>query len=418
MNIPLLPLLLLGSLLLAPLSSTAQTLLDPAIVLQSADQDPQVSLHQTHLQFAKNKSPRLALIDGAHLRTESNRFELIRQEYLARLSWNGFLEQKRYRQLQTTALQTSQTELEELLAEALLDRYLWLLHYRSNQQLQGLQAQLYQVFLDKKTVIQLLNANSSQADPDDLYKLQFDLDKLELDRVDSEQWQAQLQVQAAEWLQEVSSPQLDTSGWISPTLLLPYLQKLGNFVHEYPELLQQKAKITELDAEIRLETAKSRQMIDFIQFRYGNRPGDPFRYAAAVSLGINLPFNSSRNARAQELRIEQSEANTELQQLELQLKEEKKQLLRDLQRQQNQYQLLHHQLKDSETSFAPEKLALLEKNSLLTLLHYRELQLKRQLLLAEIEQKMLETYLQFLYLNGNISRLFRQNFLKNGWPTY
>jgi len=411
-------LLLFGSLWLAPLSSIAQTMLDPSIVLQSAIQDPQVTAQQNHLQFAKNKAPRLALIDGAHLRTESNRFELIRQEYLARLSWNGFFEQKRYRQLQSTALQTTQTQLEDQVAEALLDRYLLLLHYRSNQQLQGLQAQLFQVLQDKKTVSQVLNANSNQADPEDLYKLQFDLDKLELERMDSEEWQAQLLSQAAEWLRLPEPVQLDTSGWISPTSLLPYLQKLVNFTHEYPELLQQQAKIIELDAERRLEIAKSRQIIDFIQFRYGNRPGDPFRYAAAVSLGINLPFNSSRNARAQELRIEQSEAATELELLQLQLQEEKKQLLRELQRLQKQYQLLQYQLQESETAFAPEKLALLEKNSLLTLLHYRELQLQRQMILAETEQKMLETYLEFLYLNGTISGFFRQNFLKSGWPAY
>lgn len=416
MNVQL-PFLLL-SLCLAPLASTAQATLDPAVLLQSADQDPQVFAQQQHLQFAKNKSPRLAPIDGAQLRTETNRFELIRQEYLARLSWNGFLEQKRYRQLQTATLQTTQTKLEERLSEALLDRYILLLHYRSNQQLLGLQAQLSEVLQDKKTVLQILNAQSNQADPDALYRLQFDLDKLELERIDSEQWQAQLQAQAAEWLRHAGAPNLDTSNWVSPHLLLPYLQKILDVSFENPESLQQKAKITELDAEIRLETAKSRQMIDFIQFRYGNRPGDPLRYATAVSLGINLPFNSSRNARAQELRIEQNEASVELQQLQLQLKEDKKQLVRELERLQKQYQLLQNQLKESETSFAPEKLAQLEKNGLLTLLRYRELQLKRQLLLAETEQKMQETYLQFLYLNGNISRLFRQNFLKNGWPGY
>jgi hypothetical protein len=411
-------LLLLLSFLLEALSSSAQERLDPAALLLTALQDPSVLAQQQHVQFAKSHQPRLALVDGAQLRTESNRFELIRQEYLARLSWNGILEKKRYQQLQTVSVQTSQTQLEESFSEVLLQRYLLLHLYRSTQQKQGLQYQLIQVLQDKKTVLQVLSANSDQADPSDLYKLQFDLDKLELDHLESTQLQAQVQAQIADWLPNTILLPIDTSSWIQPTELYQNLQKTTDFSSLFAESMQHKAKLSEIDAEIRLETAKSRQIIDFIQFRYGNRPGDPFRYAAAVSLGLNVPFNSSRTAKKQELRIEQHEEETKLSVLQQELLQEKKQLLRDLERYLQQFQLIHRQIEDGKKQFAPEKLVQLEKNSLVTLLQYQELQLKRQLQQAEIAEQMQEVYLQYLFLNGNISRLFRQNYLKSGWPAY
>ena len=76
------------------LACHGQTLVRSQTLLAGARQDPAVTLQGEHLDLVQQANLRLPLIEQVSLRTETDRFQLQRQEYLSRLSINGLREIK------------------------------------------------------------------------------------------------------------------------------------------------------------------------------------------------------------------------------------------------------------------------------------------------------------------------------------
>lgn len=407
---------IMGSL--AALLLNAQTLLRPTDLLLSALNDPEVSDQTEQIRFQQKNAKNLPFVDVVNLRTETNRFELNRQEYLARVSVNGLLEKNRYRRLLGAQLKETLIEKEEKIQTALFDRYLVLAEYFAVlQQIQTLQ-QLKTVLDDKLYAQSTLAALSNLADPDDVLKTAHERDQLALDLEDQQGYVLQLLSQCQIWLPDQAATALDTTQWIRATQLYQRLIATPDTLADVMALQTQQAKIERIEAEYHFEKARSLQSLDFIQFRYGNRPEEPFRNAAAVSIGVNIPWNGTRAARQSQLSIEKNAAELEQNSLEREITQALRTEKFKLERLYRQHLLLQQQIKDYARQFEPEQASLLAKNSIVTLLQFRELQLKKQLKITALEKEITETCLNILYLSGRISGARRNNYLHTDWSAY
>jgi hypothetical protein len=67
----------------------AQTLLSSNSILASAREDIKPGLQHQHLQYIEETNRGLPFVERILIRTETDRFDVDRQEYLARMSVNG-----------------------------------------------------------------------------------------------------------------------------------------------------------------------------------------------------------------------------------------------------------------------------------------------------------------------------------------
>jgi hypothetical protein len=147
-----------------------QKSISPAAILSSAIADPAVATRAQHSAFHRDKIEGLAWVDQVSFRTETNRFSLSRQEYLARLNVNGFLEKRQYNRLQNIDVSLSAISVEQQWLYALYDRYLYITDYQRLEKEISLQNQLLKVQEDKIQVLESLAVYDADADPDELMK--------------------------------------------------------------------------------------------------------------------------------------------------------------------------------------------------------------------------------------------------------
>ena len=174
----------------------------------------------------------------------------------------------------------------------------------------------------------------------------------------------------------------------------------------------------ELDAEYRLEKANGMQMLDFFQVKYDNEPLETFRRKFSIGVGINFPYRGSSRVKLGAIQIEKDEEYQNQQLYVYELAWEKSQAMLKLKSLLSQYEVLYQLWEESKTRFAGDQYKELQAHGPMIFLRARELELKRKLDLIEIEQEMLELYINILDWSGNLSMEPLVNYLSKDLDTY
>lgn len=405
-------------LCIATFSLAAQTATNGGSILATVFSDPGVKAQTNIVDFQRQTSTRLPLLDQVSLRTETDEFRLARQRYATRFSVNGLLEKRQYRKWMQTSIQVAETGREDRFLSALYDRYNDLADYYAIVRTLPIQQQLLVVYNDKLKVLETLAASDVETDLKEMMQTEYERDELLVRIQENATQQAHLE-QHFGALMYISTPTpIDTAGWMSPQKMFERLNGIVDSSITTPDVLEKEAKIAQIKAEYQLEKARSHQMLDFIQFRYADKYEDPFRFDASISMGFTLPYNGTRNAKKNLLSIEQHSAEQELLALRNQVKEAVQENWEALNNTYQQHQLLHSQIQQSEKRYATAHIATLGPDGVEALLQLRELQLKRQLKLQATEDNIREQYLEILFLSGRLSEKPLINYLQANLATW
>jgi len=388
-------------------------------ILASARHDMSVGLNQKHLDFIGQTNQNIPFVDQISLRTETDRFMVYRQEYLARLTVNGPSEIRRQRFLNKAELQTEQIFQRRLEHEALVARYEAVSAYRFIQQRTGIQQELKLVYEDKVNVFHKLAALNAGTEVDELLKAEYDLDELNLEIDQAIEESEQLQKLIAGWLSlQAGEWALDTTAFIQPPGMQLVIDQLPMVSSLNPLILEKQSKIEELQAEYYFEKASASQMLDFFQLRYANRPDEILAREFSAGLGINLPFKGSSRVKLAEIQIDK---NNEEQFLLVEMN----QLNQEIQSAQDQmkalggrYRIAEDQWKESQNKYSLEHPSLLQADGPMILLKAREYQIKRQLKLADLEKAITDQYVKILDLTGALSSVPLINYFSDHLENY
>jgi hypothetical protein len=383
--------------------------------LASALRDPGVAGATGLVDFRMQTNPQLSRLERVELRTETNRFELQRQEYLTRFSVNGRYEKRRYRELQQRETALLQAEGQQQLHNALADRYAFLAENRKISNLLPLRQELYVLYSDRINVLRQLLAAGVKTDVDDLMKAEYDRDELLLQQMEDS---AALQVLYRQMAFAMSVEQIegiDTAGQIHP-LQLPAVLGASGFEPTLSDPVEQQysAKIQALQMEYRLEKAESDQVLDFFQMRYANRANEPWRNDIALSLGLRFPYSGSGKAKMAETAIKQYEAGLELDQYRIGRAQVLQTAILQLETLEKQFLRRQQMLSDREQAYDLPATLAQGPDGILALLQHREAQIKRRIRLEEIASDMMETYLMILEVSGRLSTQPLVNYLSAG----
>jgi len=360
-------------------------------LLNRSDEDIQafrLSLNELYDDPAMAKP----LLRQIELRTETDRFQLDRQEYTMRLGLNEFGNKHVQRQMNRKDQQLLQLEVEAWEAEM-----------------------LYQKYLNIARLLELVEADSISENRLHLIERQRDilalgipdkpsvakeLLKLDIDRAEVMAQRNAIIVELKALLQ-ITGVSIDQAVLRLPP---PKVESIVHFVSgsfvtgQYSKIPDVKKQRIGIAHQLRL--AEDRQILDFVQFRYSPRQDELFEERASVGIGLRLPsfFNKSRRnsiARADTLHFGMETA-MEKRQLETEL--EKQQL--ELQAIAEEYTSVHQAIEAFANSASVEKLltvnimdpaSVIEVSEMLT--RQKEKQLHRY-------YQLLRSYLKYLYKSG------------------
>lgn len=398
---------------------SGQFLITSDSVLASARQDPALKAYDQQMTYRQQSNLNLPFVDQISLRTETDRFDISRQEYLARVSVNGFNEIHQQRLLQESTTSTKGGMQRVYWHEALLERYEVVAAYRQVQRELVSYHKLQQVYADKVNVLKKMAVYSVDTDVEELIETEFDLDNLLLKIAESEALIEQLH-QTIQLLNPMDSMdwQLDTSAYITPAQIEVVITGLPQTVFQNPELIEKQAKIDQITAEYNYERAKSNQVLDFFQVRYANLPFAQLEREFSIGIGLNLPFRGTSRVNMSELSIDKNEEGQNMQlymaELDRQVSNGRSQIVA-LGR---HFRLAHQQWQDSQARYTLEHPANAQADGPMILLNARELQLKREQNVLEIEREMMELYLKILDWTGQLSEQPAINYLSKELSAY
>jgi hypothetical protein len=212
--------------------------------------------------------------------------------------------------------------------------------------------------------------------------------------------------------------QLDTVNFITPVQMELIVDQIPDTITVNPNLEQKQNKIEEINAEYDLEKAKSNQMLDFMQLRYAGRVDDPIDQDLSFGVGFILPFKGSSRVKMGELLIDKNNADQNVRLYQNNLVRQITIARQKVSSLGLRYRLAQKQWEDSQAKFTLEQSEVFQTTDPLTLLNAREMQLKRQLGLLDIQRDMLEQFLKILDWSGYISAAPQVNYLSTNLETY
>lgn len=235
-------------------------------------------------------------------RTETDEFNVDRQQYLLRVSPSTGKIRKAQSQLHQEYLNEATLEKEKYKESMIQKAYEdWLEIYEKTQSLR-LERAILEVVSDEQVVIQKLAA-ASMTSAKEVAEIQQEINDLKIDIYTHENELNLL---------------YDPNASIDFSDLIPLETIRLRIALEAdlsrPLVEQKRAqKIDLVDAEIQLERAEKSQFFDFFQVQYNGPHREVWEEKVSLSLGFTIPFSSDRKLKMQALNIEKESLKQEQQ---------------------------------------------------------------------------------------------------------
>lgn len=399
--------------------STAQVPISTTEYLKSAVNEPSFQLENRRLDYLRNTDFELPLVDELEFRTETDEFEWKRQEYLFRLSFNGYQQHLKQGDYHKSLIELGLADQKFILHQNLMKKYFNLTNFIF--QLKEIEQKEKEklVIEDQILVAKKLGANSTRLDLDDLVDAEEDLFEIEIELIEMTEELAFWKKEFAVDLQTNNPINIDTSNLLKVSEIKSILNQFIEQKEAHPRIQQKHRRIDKAISEYELEKSEDNQFVDFIQLQYsGPRKSLNFGQEWSIGAGFRIPTKSANKLNLNELELERIEEENELQLYKIRIAE-------NIERTQNrldilfkQYDKIQLQIENSQANFALERLNYSTQKNPLILLQIQENILKRQKRILDIEKKIFQSYLNLLDLTGQASELPLRNYLLTGLPLF
>ncbi len=356
------------------------------------------------LLFLQTTNQKLPLVEKLEFRTETDEFDLERQEYLFRVSLNGTKAQKAQTQITQSSMRLYQTEVATQVQKKLKEQYQFIIDWYYLEREQDLFENRREILEDKRKTYEKMMSNNAMFSIDDFLKNDQNIQKI--DRATAlattkKDWIFINLSIAADTLKELG---LNQEGWITVEKMKALQDQLEVDLLQNPKYAEQAAQVDFAKSQLDFEVARGKKVIDFLQMKYRGDDKLEFGQEWSVGLGVNIPTNLS-------VRRKQNEAILEILEEERQMRLLQENIFSKIQENQflfktyyQEYELLKTQ---SENRSVEESLSQHLDNpnvNIITLLKVKENQLKTIEDLLEIEKILTLLYLDNLDLSGNLEQ--------------
>jgi len=352
---------------------------------------------------AAQKTFKVFPIEEVQVRTETDRLDFNRQEYLLRIRPTSFKLENAQSNFYNILQEQMNYERQGLKADFIENAYQeWLEIYFASKKIELHKQQLV-LLEDEEKVLQKLS-QLPESSVKDLIDIQKDIYDLKIGIYKEEQF---LKKALA------SNEKVDASGMISIERIKERLNS-KEFSGVSASLLQKTVFDLQLvDAEINMEEADRKRYLDYVQFKYGGPHDDFFREKVAVGVGFQIPFSNGGKLKLEELDIKKKITQNEFQ-VKMKLEEDR------IKKQEQEIELLLEEWAFSKNLYEEIKTQseqLIQKavrkegaTPLLLLKNKKDLN-KYDLDILKIEESIYDEYVNLLILTGKLFEEPFENYL-------
>ena len=386
-----------------PISTTA--------FLATAKTKSTVLRQQVKVDVLKSTHYALPFLEKVNFQTQTDRFQLQRQEYQSRASFNGFEEMKREKQWQQANIKTEEAQQDVLFQEILLDRYALLVEYKYALNALNLYRRIYLVFKDKRDVLQKMAKLTTDFNIEDLIKAEENAYQFQQKINEKESLIYKLNQLSQLLFNSKDAFSLDTTNWIPLSKIRDFVTNLPQNAHKNALLTHQEAKINLLQAAYNVEKASTNKIFDFAQLKYGARPSNQFQSELSIGVGFIVPYRGSSKTVLNKLNFKQLEEKNKLQDIQENLDLQLFNAEHELEIIFKEYDLVQKQINESQTLYSLDHYMNMQGGSPIVMLRMQELVLQRQARLIDLEHEAFVQYLKILAWTGKMAAVPLLNYL-------
>lgn len=404
------PQLLLLFLGISFLPINAQKGISTTQILLGVNQIEQVKFDSIQLVFLKNYNHNLQLIDNVEFRTETRDLLLPRQEYAIRIKPNSLRGRLANKKVYKSKINEVQIQGRIRLIEELEDRYYLLIAYVFNKKLidayQFRKTQLKDKISLLKAAIytEVFNVNDLIETEEALFDNQIILQNLQQAQAYHD---GMLQLMIGN---RKNNNYLKSDDFITPAQIIANAP-IVNTLKDNLEIQLKQLKLETIESEMKLDVAKSKKIIDFVQVKYGGKNSNIFEEIFAVGMGINLPFFGNVREKKGGYYFKKLRTESEILTLQKQQEKEKTAAEEDFRRTVTNYQVYRDQAANSSVSSLLNTYKKVEGISPLILLKLEMSVQDKNIEIIKIEQQLYETYIGILASKNRLFQIPFKNFL-------
>ena len=348
------------------------------------------------LVFLDQTPQGLPYIEKLEFRSETDEFDLGRQEYLLRSSFNS----SKMRKIHEQKMALSREELlikndnykSSIIAEYYHQIAEW--HFIEIEKQQLLEEKT--ILEDKKMVFQKIMNNTFDLDLEAFLKLEKNLQETLSAIVKLDHQKAFIISQLLGDAYTTDSIQLSKTNWITIEEMYDNLIGIKGQSPQNRILVQQQLKVDKAELEEQEEKAESQKVLDFVQIKYAGRNNLEFGNELSLGFGLNIPTRSKGRVKQNEARLDMIEEQIELEQLQWEVSKELSHLNAHFDLLKKEYEVLQKYIEQNEWSATYEKYKSTEGIDPMSLLSMKESILKNQQQLTKIEKEATMTYLTII----------------------
>jgi hypothetical protein len=346
----------------------------------------------------------IPLISSVELRTESRDLLLERQEYTIRIKPNSIGAMNHQRKLYQNKILEVEIENQLRFNEELENRYILILDLIFNERAIELFQEKQGLLKDKLKVLGE-SIYDTKFDVKDLIDAEDELldTNLKLSKLKKERDQLQFTLN-----QKIMMPythfSIDTLDLINPQEIMTYSADTTNSGQNM-EITLQEVKLDIIESEMKVESSKTKQVIDYFQARYGGKNSVFFDENFSLGMGINLPFFGNTRERKGEYYFEKLNEENELKELKYSINEDLRKNINAFNLSVSNYRTLHDQTINSSVLSLLETYKKIEGVAPLTLLKLLTIQQKKKIETLNAERELYRSYIKLL---AGIEILFKR----------
>jgi hypothetical protein len=375
-------------------------------------------LLQNNLQFLKENKQGMPVIDKMEFRTESDRMDFDRQEFLFRMSFNKGQARKVQDEITQNNIKLYETKAHLLDENELEKRYELIVdwHY-GMMELKRLEEKKI-LLEDQRTIYQKMMANALVIDINDLLKTEESLQELERDAAKLEH----LKVYAIQQLlpdeKEPTNCELAAASWISIQTMQNVLNENEGLPANNLKLALQQVEVDYSQLEYNMEKAEANKILDFVQLKYTRREKLEVYRQLSLGLALNIPTKSAARVKLNKTQLEVYDEQFKKQLIEANLEEEAAIYFSVFNALVKEYELIQQQISNNNLEETFEKYSAAQEIHPLTLLRIKENILENKRIVKEIEKDACLIFLKILKIKGLLLQTPATNYLSDDLHTF
>lgn len=394
------------------LFSNAQNTLSTSDILASAKQQYVLDLQQQRVDFLKNSTFKLPVVDEMEFRTETNDFKLDEQQYVLRGRFHTKAQQQAHADFQIAKIELNTIEEQLLMQNLLRDRYDAIVEVSYFEKLLTAKKDQKILLEDRMTVLKK-SINLPKFNILDLIDAEDDLHEADRNILRLKNSLTLAQQKIFRYSNQRGYLKTDNLKLINVEQVMEIARSLSTEPSDaHATLIKRNLNVNLATKEQAIRRTQEQNTFDYFQAQIGGTDDNGFKQNFSLGMGITIPVRNRQRENIDELEFEKIDERLKYQELKIQLKERMAKIRMEMESQYELYQLLGQQLETSQADEVLEQYQKIAGASPIAMLKLRGSQFSKELERFSVQQEIYFLYVELLDASGKMMELPLRNYLE------